>query len=57
MEMTYSSKTSVDFQWTAWCYIPEDRALQIVVFFKTQVFEGYLNYVVCCTRRYLCITE
>jgi hypothetical protein len=22
----YSSKTSVDFQWTTWRYIPEDRA-------------------------------
>jgi hypothetical protein len=27
MEVTCSSKTSVDFQQTAWCYIPEDRTL------------------------------
>jgi hypothetical protein len=25
MEAACSSKTSVDFQWTTWCYIPEDR--------------------------------
>jgi hypothetical protein len=27
MEVTCSSKTSVDFQWTAQCYISEDRTL------------------------------
>jgi hypothetical protein len=27
MEMTSSCETSVDFQQTTWCYIPEDRAL------------------------------
>jgi hypothetical protein len=26
LEETYSSET-VDFQWTTWCYIPEDRTL------------------------------
>jgi hypothetical protein len=27
MEAIYSSKTLVDFQCTAWCYIPEDSTL------------------------------
>jgi hypothetical protein len=27
MEATYSSKMLVDFQWTVWCYIPQDRIL------------------------------
>jgi hypothetical protein len=27
MEATFSSKTSVDFRRTTWCYIPEDRTL------------------------------
>jgi hypothetical protein len=27
MEATYSSKTSVYFQWTTWCYSPEDGTL------------------------------
>jgi hypothetical protein len=29
METTCSSETSVDFQWTTWRYIPEDRTLYI----------------------------
>jgi hypothetical protein len=29
MEVTCSSETSVDFQWTTWCYIPEERILQL----------------------------
>jgi hypothetical protein len=28
MEPTCSSETSVDFQWTAWRFIPNDRSLQ-----------------------------
>jgi hypothetical protein len=27
MEVTCSSETSLDFQWTTWYYIPEDRTL------------------------------
>jgi hypothetical protein len=27
MEVTFSSKTSVDFHWTTWRYIPDDRVL------------------------------
>jgi hypothetical protein len=27
MEVTFSSKMSVDMQWTTWFYIPEDRTL------------------------------
>jgi hypothetical protein len=27
IEVIYSSETSVDFQWTTWCYIPEDGTL------------------------------
>jgi uncharacterized membrane protein len=27
MEVICSSQTSVDFQWTTWCYIPKDIAL------------------------------
>jgi hypothetical protein len=27
-EVTYSSETSVYCQWTAWCYVPEDRTLR-----------------------------
>jgi hypothetical protein len=30
-EATCSPKTSVDFQWTTWHYIPADRTLQILV--------------------------
>jgi hypothetical protein len=26
--VTHSSKTSVVFQWTTWCYIPEDETFQ-----------------------------
>jgi hypothetical protein len=26
-EAIYSSETSVDFQWTAWCYTPENITL------------------------------
>jgi hypothetical protein len=29
MEAKWSSETAVDFQWTIWGYIPEDRILQI----------------------------
>jgi hypothetical protein len=25
MGATYASEMSIDFQWTTWCYIPEDR--------------------------------
>jgi hypothetical protein len=28
MEVIYSSKTSADSHWTAWCYTPEHRTLQ-----------------------------
>jgi hypothetical protein len=39
MEVTCSSETSVDFQWTAWRYIPEDRTLHTFyvwyIFFPT----------------------
>jgi hypothetical protein len=28
VEATCSPETSVDFQWTTWCYIPEDRTLR-----------------------------
>jgi hypothetical protein len=31
METTCSSKTSADFQWTTWCYIPNDRTLNMSV--------------------------
>jgi hypothetical protein len=31
MEATYSSETSVDFQWTTWHYIQGDRTLQIIL--------------------------
>jgi hypothetical protein len=29
-QATFFSKTSVDFQWTTQCYIPEDRTLQFL---------------------------
>jgi hypothetical protein len=25
MEAMYASKMSIDFEWTTWCYIPEDK--------------------------------
>jgi hypothetical protein len=33
MEVMCSSETSVDFQWTTLCYIPEDRSLQTATLF------------------------
>jgi hypothetical protein len=33
MEVTCSSETSVDFQWTTCCYIPEDRTLQVYLIY------------------------
>jgi hypothetical protein len=32
VDTTYTSETSVDFQWTAWRYVPEDRNLLNLVF-------------------------
>jgi hypothetical protein len=34
METVYSSKTSVGFQWTVWLYIPQDRTIQRLHFYK-----------------------
>jgi hypothetical protein len=34
MEAARSSKTSVDFQWTAWHYIPEDSTLHYPIMLK-----------------------
>jgi hypothetical protein len=31
MKVPCSSKMSVDFRWTIWCYIPEDRTLFLVI--------------------------
>jgi hypothetical protein len=28
LEVTCSSKFSIEFQWAAWCYVPGDRTLQ-----------------------------
>jgi hypothetical protein len=33
MEVTYSSETLDNFQWTTWHYIPEDRTLQPSLWF------------------------
>jgi hypothetical protein len=41
MEAACSSKTVVDFQQTAWRYIPEDRTLQDVI-----LFQGMLGWPV-----------
>jgi hypothetical protein len=34
MEATSSSETSVDFHWTTWCYIPEDKIVQKILTFS-----------------------
>jgi hypothetical protein len=31
MEATYSSETSIDFQWTTWCYILDDTTLHLTL--------------------------
>jgi hypothetical protein len=33
MEAVCSSETSVNFHWTAWCYVPEDNTVQLYVYF------------------------
>jgi hypothetical protein len=36
LKVTCSSKTSIHFQWTTWCYTPEDRTLLLLyLFIKT----------------------
>jgi hypothetical protein len=37
-EATCSSRTSNDFQWTTWCYIPEDGTLQNHLFEKLKSY-------------------
>jgi hypothetical protein len=45
-EVTCSSKTSVDFKWTTWLYIPEDRTLHSK--------ECVLRNVLGCAENYIC---
>jgi hypothetical protein len=40
MGETYSSETSVDFQWTTRCYIPEDRTLH------NHRYENLISYII-----------
>jgi hypothetical protein len=44
MEVTCSSKTSADFQWTIWHYIPDDRILHFPYFSSNCKYNVNLNY-------------
>jgi hypothetical protein len=45
-EATCSFETSVGFQWTAWCYIPEDRTLQVLnsINFQMYMYHRYHHH-------------
>jgi hypothetical protein len=44
MEATRFSERSVDFQWTTWPYVPEDRTLDYSFFLVTIIFERNRNF-------------
>jgi hypothetical protein len=42
MEATCSFETLVDFQWTTWRYIPEDRILDFCQFVQINQFDAFV---------------
>jgi hypothetical protein len=60
MEVICFPKTSVDFQWTTWHYIPEDSTLQMELAQKSSkkllLFKIYYYYYCCCCCCYFYFT-